>query len=117
MNNFDFQNNLPFTDNTVVRFENSIASRQLNIARDLFMFEQFLTALSQKITDDKDFQKQWFAEGVSCSALIPGQDWKTGKMRIKIEFIPDVPEQPESELQAETSSPLDDIRQTLNLNP
>ncbi|MFB6276777.1 MAG: KGK domain-containing protein [Halothece sp.] len=39
-------------------------------------------------------------KGIPCHVLQPGQNWKKGKIRIAIEFIPD-----------ESESPLDDVRQ------
>ena len=105
------------TDKTVIHLENYWSEiDKLGIGRDLFMIEEFSGTLAGKITSSKDSQLEWFAEGVACSALIPGKIWQTGKIRIQIEFIPDSPEQPETEPQAEDPSPLDDIRQTLNLN-
>ena len=39
-------------------------------------------------------------EGIKCQVLSPNDTWKTGKIRITLEFIPD-----------ESESPLDDVRQ------
>jgi len=105
------------TDKTVIQIKNQSSMESLGLGRNLFVVEEFSQALSQKISQYSGSQKQWVTEGVDCSVLIPGKDWQAGKVRIQIEFIPDSPEQPEAEHQAEDPSPLDDIRQTLNLNP
>src|SRR6476646_11976777 len=47
-------------------------------------------------------RNQLFGKGIECNFLQPGADWKTGKIRICVEFIPD---------ETESESPLDDIRQ------
>ncbi|MEH1829124.1 MAG: KGK domain-containing protein [Nostoc sp.] len=48
-----------------------------------------------------------FGEGFECCVLIPGQQWRTGKIRVSLEFSPD-----ETEIKQE-NSPLDDLRQQL----
>lgn len=30
-----------------------------------------------------------FGEGFACCVLIPGQQWRTGKIRVRLEFCPD----------------------------
>ncbi|MEH2257966.1 KGK domain-containing protein [Nostoc sp.] len=59
-----------------------------------------------------------FGEGFECYVLIPGQQWRTGKIRVRLEFCPDeteIEDKPEEnglEIKQE-SSPLDDLRQQL----
>ncbi|WP_107669230.1 KGK domain-containing protein [Cyanothece sp. BG0011] len=54
----------------------------------------------------------WFHKGISCELLQPGENWKKGTVKIKLqlEFIPDEPE-PETN---KNDSVLDDIRQSIN---
>jgi hypothetical protein len=59
-----------------------------------------------------------FDEGFECYVLIPGKQWRTGKIRIRLEFCPDEAEIEEKQenngLDINTeSSPLDDLRQQL----
>ncbi len=52
----------------------------------------------------------WVKDGVECRVLRPGSNWRKGKVRLSLEFIPDeaeqVPQQPESIL--------DDLRRLTN---
>ncbi|MBW4489117.1 MAG: hypothetical protein KME12_15115 [Trichocoleus desertorum ATA4-8-CV12] len=50
-------------------------------------------------------RNQLFGKGIECNFLQPGADWKKGRIKMSIEFIPD-----------ETESPLDDIRQHIDSN-
>jgi len=52
------------------------------------------------IVGSKEKKENFVGEGTDCHVLQPGQNWKKGKIRIAIEFIPD-----------ESESPLDDVRQ------
>ena len=59
-----------------------------------------------------------FGEGFECYVLIPGQQWRTGKIRVRLEFCPDETEiedkLEENRLEIkQESSPLDDLRQQL----
>lgn len=47
-------------------------------------------------------REQWLDEGIECEMLQVGRHWQSGKIRLKLEFIP-----------AEVSSPLDDLRSNL----
>ncbi|MFN6482970.1 MULTISPECIES: KGK domain-containing protein [unclassified Nostoc] len=60
-----------------------------------------------------------FGEGFECCVLIPGQQWQTGKIRVRLEFCPDETEiedkQEDNQLKIkQESSVLDDLRQQLN---
>lgn len=48
---------------------------------------------------------KWLGEGINCEILTPNQNWRQGKLRIKLEleFIPD-----------EIGFPLEDVRQGNN---
>jgi KGK domain len=53
-----------------------------------------------------------FGEGFECCILIPGQQWRTGKIRVHLEFCPDEIEDNRLDIKQE-NSPLDDLRQQL----
>ncbi|MHC5595259.1 MAG: KGK domain-containing protein [Nostoc sp.] len=56
-----------------------------------------------------------FEQGFECCVLIPGQQWRTGKIRVRLEFCPDETEIEDNRLNIkQESSPLDDLRQQLN---
>lgn len=57
---------------------------------------------------------KWFSEGVQCELLKPQNGWQKGKIRFRLEFVPDEPPQklPTSVTQ---SSPLDDLRSELDV--
>ncbi|MGF1934705.1 MAG: KGK domain-containing protein [Nostoc sp. ChiQUE02] len=59
-----------------------------------------------------------FGEGFEYCVLIPGQQWRTGKIRLRLEFCPDETEiedkQKNNRLEIkQENSPLDDLRQQL----
>ncbi|MEH2361227.1 KGK domain-containing protein [Nostoc sp.] len=59
-----------------------------------------------------------FDEGFECYVLMPGKQWRTGKIRFSLEFCPDELEIEEKEENNQLdinqeSSPLDDLRQQL----
>jgi hypothetical protein len=43
--------------------------------------------------------RTWYEEGIECEFLSASSStgWQTGKVRIRFEFVPDVPEEPEPE--------------------
>jgi len=51
---------------------------------------------------DEDQSADWVQGGVPCKALLVGSGWQKGKVRLRLEFIPDKP-----------FSPLDDLRNNL----
>lgn len=55
-----------------------------------------------------------FDEGFECYVLMPGKQWRTGKIRFSLEFCPDKLEIEDNPLNInQESSPLDDLRQQL----
>ena len=52
---------------------------------------------------------QFTTEGLACHVLRPGQQWKKGKIRIAVEFIPDEPD-PEEETEITQNQSLDEFR-------
>ena len=119
MNNPKSDPHFYLTDTTVVRLDEPQAVNGLSIPHQMFIIEQFVKEIVNKLTGNKDFRQGWLEEGVSCSILVPGQDWQRGNLRIRIEFTPEQPdpqEEPELAATPDVPSPLDDIRQTL-INP
>lgn len=57
-----------------------------------FLLKQFLSALQALL-----IQQQGSAggltnnDGVRCKVLRPGEEWRSGKIRIRLEFCPDAP--------------------------
>jgi hypothetical protein len=74
-----------------------------------FVVEDLLTKIKQSCRYDisESEQSQLFGKGVECNLLQPGADWRKGKIRICVEFIPH---------ETESESPLDDIRQHIDSN-
>ncbi|MBD2130713.1 hypothetical protein H6F97_30835 [Microcoleus sp. FACHB-1] len=46
-----------------------------------------------RITEAKSFlggdMEGWAGEGVKCEVLRPGKNWQKGKVRLRMEFVPD----------------------------
>lgn len=62
---------------------------------------EFVEAIAQQLLSHEE--AHLFSRGISCEVLKFGErNWQKGKIRVSIEFCPDVPK-----------SPLDDIRQTV----
>lgn len=66
----------------------------------------------------------WFSEGLDCEALVPGDTWRKGRIRICFEFCPEDDEDEENISEKdfghkETADevaveyPLDEVRQTI----
>ena len=85
----------------------------------VFLFDELAELLYTNISDDIDHDDEnWSYTGIECSVMIPGQNWQKGRLKLRLQFIPDeVEENAEAaEIQAENESdpsPLDDIRQSL----
>lgn len=105
----------------------------INIGRT-FEVNEYLTKITKSFNPPKtvaqrhdEIRSNWCVEGIEAKVLIPGEKWQTGKVRLTMEFCPDLPESPaEADQDEETSagedpiidpenhgSLLDDIRQTL----
>jgi hypothetical protein len=95
-----------------------------------FQINEYVTKITEQCGVPKTssnlkpgIRNNWCIEGVNAKVLIPGEQWQTGKVRLTIEFCPDLPEPPieVTEPELNTSEPesenpgslLDDIRQTL----
>lgn len=63
----------------------------------------------------------WFSEGLDCEALVPGNTWRKGKIRICFEFCPEDGEDfdnndlghEEAADEVVVEYPLDEVRQTI----
>jgi hypothetical protein len=60
-----------------------------------FKVGEFLDALAQAISDREeewsDDKEDWFSDGLPCEALrFSSQGWQRGKVRIRLEFAPDM---------------------------
>jgi hypothetical protein len=66
-----------------------------------FTVKEFLDLFFADYFSD-DTAKKWFFDGVDCELLAPGKNWRKGKIKITLEFIPD-----------EVESPLDEIRREM----
>lgn len=64
-----------------------------------------------KPEDANDITSAWVDEGVECDLLIPNQNWKKGTLRLALIFEES---EPTTEVNLESTSPLDDIRQKIN---
>lgn len=51
-----------------------------------------------RIAEAKTFlggdMEAWAGEGVKCEVLRPGEGWRKGKVRLRMEFVPDEPDEP-----------------------
>jgi KGK domain len=89
-----------------------------------FLSGDFLNSLNQQCQrivhpSNVEIRDKWFMSGIDCEVLQPSKNWQKGKVRICLEFIPEVEEEEEQlsseeieeaeEVEAE-SSPLDEIR-------
>ena len=85
-------------ENTVISLEDEI-----DIFNKTFTIQECCNWLNQFIGSgsyiSKEQAKMWTEEGVKVKILQPNKKWRSGKIRINFEFIPDVIE-----------SPLDDMR-------
>lgn len=70
--------------------------------------EELINAVGELIFEHsslaRDDSDNWVKDGIPCKALLasPGGGWQKGRLRFRLEFIPDTP-----------VSPLDDLRNNL----
>ena len=78
--------------------------------------------VERKILSSWNGEEKWFKDGLPAQLMAPGEDWKKGRMRIRVvaEFIPDDIESEEiipQEVTTSSVSPsLDDIRNSIETN-
>ncbi|MEB3230433.1 MAG: KGK domain-containing protein [Leptolyngbyaceae bacterium] len=92
----------------------------LIVKTKIFLFKDFLTAIPAHLGIHDEHKMAWLKDGVECKVLAPKHDWQPGKIRIKIEFIPDeIEEDIDSQQNANvtTDSSLDEIRQRIKTEP
>ena len=39
----------------------------------------------------KNLASNWLGDGLTCELLKPGKEWQKGKLRLRLEFVPDEP--------------------------
>ncbi len=109
-------------DNLKIEDVVSVYSGQILITNTTFTVNEFMSALKQavsKVENLSEEKKKWFEEGLECKILKPGaKSWQRGKVRLTLEFAPEVlevetVESSESE-NSKSESPLDDIRQRMS---
>lgn len=91
--------------------------QQSLIQHDTFKSEQFLKELQLILSNQsknairQEVLKTWLSEGKDCEMLSPHQDWRKGKLRIKLEleFIPEELE-PEEKIENKNNQSLNDFR-------
>jgi|GEM_PF-766497 len=101
----------------------SVYAGQIFISSRTFTIVEFIAAMMQatkkQLGDLTEGKETWFGEGLECKILKPGaKSWERGKVRISLEFAPEVlevetVESSESE-NSKSESPLDDIRQRMS---
>ena len=85
------------------------------IPHDTFQSVQFLEKIKELLYTQKAINNvlcnKWLSEGETCKALFPNQDWREGKLRIKleIEFLPDQPD-PIEDIETKDNKSLDEFR-------
>ncbi|MEX0269452.1 KGK domain-containing protein [Leptolyngbyaceae cyanobacterium UHCC 1019] len=80
-------------DNDEVLF---VSLGRVLMANPTFKVGEFIDALAQAISDrEEDWVEEnegWFNDGLDCQALrFSGQGWQRGRVRIRLEFLPDSP--------------------------
>jgi hypothetical protein len=68
-----------------------------------FRVGPLIRGLIQRSLGD-DYVKAWSSFGIDCEFLRAGRNWQRGRIRLKLEFIPDKPQ-----------SVLDDLRSDLKI--
>ena len=73
------------------------------ISHKTFTLEEFLQTVFDKWFCN-DVGKKWIFDGTPCQILSPGKPWRTGKVKITLEFIADEPESPLDEIRREIAA-------------
>lgn len=72
------------TDNLLNSDDVLSASASALMFQCTFKVSELMTILQSKISDE-----ELFIDGIECELLSPGQNWKKGKVRLRLEFTPD----------------------------
>ena len=118
--------NEPFSnpDGTIIRLEKTGITSELfeeisNLMLITFSEEFHKELVERKILSSWNRRQEWFKDGFSAQMIAPGEDWKKGKMRLRVvaEFIPDDIESEKISSQdvpeSSVSPSLDDIRNSI----
>jgi hypothetical protein len=67
------------------------------IGNPTFRMSEFMESLDLALDGapgDPNSYKKFFDEGLACKVLRPQTAWQPGKLRLRLEFVPDEPESP-----------------------
>lgn len=102
----------------------SVHNGEILVKNTTFTVNEFISLLKQtvesKVGNLSEENRKWFEEGSDCCVLKPGaKSWERGKVRLTLEFAPEVLEVVETADSSESEnskseSPLDDIRQRMS---
>ncbi len=67
-----------------------------------FKISQLMAHLKTLTNREGKQVKEWTEDGVPCEVLQPGGNWQKGKVRVRIEFIPDKPADEPSSIPGES---------------
>lgn len=101
--------------NEVISVKNP--SERILMPHTTFKANEFITIVRNQFVRNDQPAREWFHDGIECEILTPGKNWRTGKVRFSLEFLPDEPEIEETPTTNEIippESPLDDLRQMMN---
>jgi hypothetical protein len=92
---------------------------KLFLPHTTFKVSELINTLGDKCLSADSPAQKWFRDAVECEILTPGKNWRTGRVRLSLEFLPDKLEIEETPANNETKnkepeSPLDDLRQMMN---
>ncbi|MEH1954719.1 MAG: KGK domain-containing protein [Nostoc sp.] len=78
---------------------------------------ELIESLKDLAFGESTSQRNEIADGIICKVLLTkGGGWQKGKLRLRLDFVPDEPEVPQpilSVVPSEPQSPLDDLRSHL----
>ncbi len=73
-----------------------------------FRVSEFAKQIAECAISASNSASEWSTDGVACEVLVAGQGWRSGKVRISLEFCPDeLVETPA------TGFPLDELRKSI----
>ncbi len=77
-------NEFPFNDDDVVSIDPEYSGNQSRLLKTSWLKESVKRFLGSVASS-------WFGEGVPCEVLRVGGSWEKGRLRIRLEYIPDEP--------------------------
>jgi len=72
-------------------------SVHITIPHPTFRVSELAASLLFRLVSDSGPHKEWATGGVKAEVLTGSQDWRKGKVRLTVEFIPDDPAESEEE--------------------